>query len=54
MNVVLLGATKGMGRALGRRMAERGDRIFLLGRDLEDLEATADDLKVRGEIIGGP
>lgn len=50
MNVVLLGATKGMGRALGRRMAERGDRIYLLGRDLEDLAATANDLKVRGEL----
>ncbi len=33
MKVVLLGATKGMGRALARRMAERGDRLFLLGRD---------------------
>jgi decaprenylphospho-beta-D-erythro-pentofuranosid-2-ulose 2-reductase len=50
MNVVLLGATKGMGRALGRRMAERGDRIYLLGRDLDNLEATAKDLQVRGNL----
>ncbi len=47
-NVVLLGATKGMGRALARRMAERGDRLFLLGRDLEDLRLSARDLAVRG------
>ena len=47
-NVVFLGATKGMGRALARRMAERGDRQFLLGRDLEDLRLSARDLAVRG------
>lgn len=45
---VLLGATKGMGRALARRMAARGDRVFLLGRDEEDLERSAKDLEIRG------
>lgn len=49
MNVVFLGATKGMGRALARLMAERGDRLFLLGRDADDLERSARDLEVRGE-----
>lgn len=44
MNVAFLGASKGMGRALARRMAERGDRIFLLGRDGEDLRRSAADL----------
>lgn len=48
MRVAFLGATRGMGRALARRMAERGDRLFLLGRDLEDLRRTADDLAIRG------
>jgi short-subunit dehydrogenase len=48
MNTVLLGATKGMGRALARRMAGRGDRLFLLGRDLDDLERSARDLEQRG------
>ena len=38
MKVVLLGATKGMGRALARLMAARGDELFLLGRHLGDLE----------------
>ncbi len=46
--VVFLGATKGMGRALARKMAERGDRLFLLGRPGEDLEASANDLAARG------
>ena len=31
MKTVFLGATRGMGRALARCMAERGDEIFLLG-----------------------
>lgn len=43
-----MGATKGMGRALARRMAARGDRIALLGRDLDALERSARDLEVRG------
>ena len=33
VKVALLGATRGMGRALARLMAERGDTVFLLGRD---------------------
>jgi short-subunit dehydrogenase len=47
MKTVLLGATKGMGRALARRMAERGDDLFLLGRDAADLERSARDLEAR-------
>jgi decaprenylphospho-beta-D-erythro-pentofuranosid-2-ulose 2-reductase len=48
MNVAILGATKGMGRALARRFAERGDAIFLMGRDPEDLARSARDLEARG------
>lgn len=47
MRVAVLGATKGMGRALARRMADRGDALFLLGRDTVDLEKSAHDLEVR-------
>ena len=47
MNVVILGATRGIGRALARRLAERGDRLFLLGRDLADLERSARDIEIR-------
>ena len=47
MKVVFIGATKGMGRALARRMAARGDQLFLLGRDKADLERSARDLEVR-------
>ncbi|HET6284604.1 MAG TPA: SDR family NAD(P)-dependent oxidoreductase [Polyangia bacterium] len=47
MKVVLLGGTKGIGRALARRMAARGDTLFLLGRYLADLERSARDLEAR-------
>lgn len=47
MNVVFLGATRGMGRALARRMAERGDSLFILGRSAAERERTAADLEVR-------
>lgn len=47
MKVAFFGATKGMGRALARLMAERGDTLFLLGRSLGDLESSAHDLEVR-------
>ena len=47
MNIVLLGATKGMGRALARLCAENGDRLFLLGRHAEDLERSQADLSAR-------
>jgi decaprenylphospho-beta-D-erythro-pentofuranosid-2-ulose 2-reductase len=51
--VAFLGATKGMGRALARRMAARGDRLFLLGRDLEDLGRSARDLEARSPAGAG-
>lgn len=53
MKVVFLGATKGIGRALARLMAERGDVLFLLGRDVADLERSAADLAVDGARPAG-
>jgi len=50
MNVVFLGATRGIGRALARRLALRGDRLFLLGREPADLERSARDLEARGGV----
>jgi NAD(P)-dependent dehydrogenase (short-subunit alcohol dehydrogenase family) len=47
MRVAFLGATKGIGRALARLLAERGDSLALLGRQREDLERSARDLEVR-------
>ncbi len=55
MKVLILGATAGMGRALARQLAERGDTLFLLGRSEEELSRSAADLSVRhprGERVG--
>ena len=48
MKAVLLGASKGMGRALARRMAARGDRLFLLEHLADELEVSARDLEIYG------
>jgi decaprenylphospho-beta-D-erythro-pentofuranosid-2-ulose 2-reductase len=54
MKVAFLGATKGMGRALARLLFERGDTLFLLGRDLEELARSARDLEARsGHKVAG-
>lgn len=47
MKIAILGGTKGMGRALARRFAERGDQVCVLGRDQTDLERSSADLTAR-------
>ena len=48
MKVAFVGATRGMGRALARALAERGDALFLLGRDAAEMARSARDLEARG------
>ena len=47
MKAVVLGATSGMGREIARRLAERGDAVFVLGNVDADLEKSAADLSAR-------
>jgi NAD(P)-dependent dehydrogenase (short-subunit alcohol dehydrogenase family) len=47
MKVVLLGGTKGIGRALARLLGDKGHDLCLLGRDVEDLERSAADVQAR-------
>jgi len=47
VRAAVLGATRGIGRALARRLVARGDRLFLLGRVREELERSAEDLRAR-------
>jgi decaprenylphospho-beta-D-erythro-pentofuranosid-2-ulose 2-reductase len=47
MKAVVLGGTSGMGRAIGQRLAEQGDEVFLLGIGPEQLARSAADLKSR-------
>jgi decaprenylphospho-beta-D-erythro-pentofuranosid-2-ulose 2-reductase len=48
VKAAVVGGTRGMGRALARLLAERGDAVILLGRDAAELEASARDLTARG------
>jgi decaprenylphospho-beta-D-erythro-pentofuranosid-2-ulose 2-reductase len=48
MRTVLLGASRGMGRALARLMAARGDKLFLLEHTPQELVRSAGDLEIRG------
>ena len=55
MRAVILGATQGMGRALARLLVERGDAVFILGNEPEELARSAADLQARareGVTIG--
>ena len=45
---IILGATSSMARAFARAVADRGDAVFLAGRDIEDIKATAQDCALRG------
>jgi decaprenylphospho-beta-D-erythro-pentofuranosid-2-ulose 2-reductase len=47
MKAVLLGATTGMGRAIARQLAARGEELFLLGLAADDLAKSAADLAAR-------
>jgi len=48
VNAVILGGTRGIGRALARGLAERGASLCLLGRNDEELARSAADLAARG------
>jgi decaprenylphospho-beta-D-erythro-pentofuranosid-2-ulose 2-reductase len=47
---LILGATSGIGKALARRLAGRGHALVLAGRDAEELELLADDLRIRYQV----
>jgi NAD(P)-dependent dehydrogenase (short-subunit alcohol dehydrogenase family) len=48
LKTVLLGGTRGMGRSVGRKLSERGDALYLLGRNPEQLDKSAADFAARG------
>jgi decaprenylphospho-beta-D-erythro-pentofuranosid-2-ulose 2-reductase len=47
MRAVVLGGTTGMGRAIAQRLSERGDAVFLMGLEADDLARSAADLQAR-------
>jgi short-subunit dehydrogenase len=50
MKIVILGATKGMGRALSRELVKNGHEVFLLGRDTASVADSARDLEIRSGL----
>jgi NAD(P)-dependent dehydrogenase (short-subunit alcohol dehydrogenase family) len=53
VKAVLLGASRGMGRAIARQMSARGDVLFLLGTDERELARSSADLAIGGEPAAG-
>jgi decaprenylphospho-beta-D-erythro-pentofuranosid-2-ulose 2-reductase len=49
-NVLILGATSGIAKALARVMAERGCSLVLAGRNREEMEKSAIDLRLRYQV----
>jgi short-subunit dehydrogenase len=47
MKAIVLGGTTGIGRAIARQLAERGDAVFLMGIGDEELARSAADLSAR-------
>jgi decaprenylphospho-beta-D-erythro-pentofuranosid-2-ulose 2-reductase len=47
MKAVILGGTRGIGRALARQLASQGHSVFILGRDEESATKSASDIKIR-------
>jgi len=51
VKVAIVGATKGMGRALARELAARGNSVCVLGRDADEIERSAADLRARSPAV---
>lgn len=51
--VLIVGATSALAQAAARRLADAGERLFLVGRTPEKLDAVAADLRVRGGDVAG-
>lgn len=50
MKVAVLGATRGIGRAVAKQFAARGDHVFVLGRDPVATAALCDELTDLGKL----
>ena len=51
---LITGASRGLGRALARALAERGWRLVIDARGVTELEAVADELRGRTDVVAIP
>lgn len=51
MKAVVLGGTRGMGRALARELVAAGHDVCLLGRNVDDLASSVEDLRARAPDV---
>lgn len=49
-NIVIFGASSAIAQETARHFANAGDRLLLVGRDGDKLQAVAQDLRVRGAV----
>ena len=49
---IILGGTSTIARAFARKAADRGEGVIIVGRDADDLAATAADCAARGAPVG--
>lgn len=49
MNILILGATSAIAKAISHRYASQQHRLFLAGRNMEELQKEATDLQIRYE-----
>lgn len=47
MNIIITGASKGIGKAIAEQFAAAGNSLFLCARNEKQLHATADELKLK-------
>lgn len=52
-NIVITGASRGLGRALALHLAEQGARIVAVARPSPDLDATVAEIRRRGGVAHG-
>jgi short-subunit dehydrogenase len=50
MNAIVTGASKGLGRAISEKLAQKGYNLFLSSRNMHELEIVAQDLRSKYKV----
>jgi NAD(P)-dependent dehydrogenase (short-subunit alcohol dehydrogenase family) len=52
-NILITGASRGLGEALARQLADKGANVVLVAREKKALDAVVDSLRAQGKIAHG-